>query len=175
MSNLDEFPDIARTAPYLDAICDVSLDFAGLCETEAALSWGDGPRYPLGFHTAGRCRRCGCTERRGCRNGRRGCWWTNMQATLCSRCASYPGRRRYRRRRLAALLPSLDWWQERRLWRHLARARGGHCCFEIDVDGEPVRVLGDSHMDAETREALKSVFRAAHAAAERGELPRSEE
>lgn len=58
-------------------------------------------RYWPRFTTAGRCRRCGCTARRACR-AQHGttCWWTNRQQTLCSRCVSRPGRRRYRRPRL---------------------------------------------------------------------------
>lgn len=74
--------------------------FAGLCEFEACL-WDWEPRYQLGFHTMGRCRRCGCTERRACRDGGHGCHWANDRATLCSRCAAQPTRRRFRRRRLS--------------------------------------------------------------------------
>lgn len=58
-------------------------------------------RYWPRFSTRGRCRRCGCTARRAC-SAQHGttCWWTNRRETLCSRCVSHPGRRRYRRPRL---------------------------------------------------------------------------
>ncbi|HMQ32378.1 MAG TPA: hypothetical protein PKD53_16720 [Chloroflexaceae bacterium] len=58
-------------------------------------------RYWPRFSMRGRCRRCGCTARRGCRPRQgRSCWWTNRRQTLCSRCVAYPGRRRYRRPQL---------------------------------------------------------------------------
>jgi hypothetical protein len=75
--------------------------FVGLCEFEALL-WDDDDyrRYWPRFSTTGRCRRCGCTERRACRDYGRGCYWANDRATLCSRCAGFPDRRRFRRRRM---------------------------------------------------------------------------
>lgn len=58
-------------------------------------------RYWPRFSTRGRCRRCGCTAGRACRAAHgTTCWWTNRQQTLCSRCVSRPGRRRYRRPRV---------------------------------------------------------------------------
>jgi hypothetical protein len=54
--------------------------------------WRDGPAWCL----IGRCRRCGCTEARACHDGGRGCSWATP--TLCSRCARFPERRRFRRR-----------------------------------------------------------------------------
>lgn len=58
-------------------------------------------RYGPRFSTRGRCRRCGCTNDRGCRPRQgMGCWWVNgTRQTLCSRCVAMPGRRRYRRPR----------------------------------------------------------------------------
>lgn len=100
---------------------------AGLCEFEACLGDDWGPRYPRGFHTAGRCRRCGCTRNRACRDGGQGCTWVNSQATLCSRCAARPGRRRHRRGRRPALGfngPGWYWAWRRRVRHLLGRATG---------------------------------------------------
>lgn len=36
-----------------------------------------------------------------------------------------------------------------------------HRCFEIDVDGEPIRVQGDPGMSDESRQALEDLVRAA--------------
>ena len=74
-------------------------------------------RYGPRFSTRGRCRRCGCTERRGCPGSRIwGCAWVNDRRTLCSRCVSRPGRRRYRRPRLGydTALRFRAWYAERR-------------------------------------------------------------
>lgn len=57
-------------------------------------------RYPYGFRSAGRCRHCGCTDRRACRDGGVGCWWVDPQESLCSHCQRFPARRRFRRPRL---------------------------------------------------------------------------
>lgn len=74
-------------------------------------------RYPQGFRALGRCRRCGCTEQRGCPGHRVwGCAWVDARQTLCSRCEECPGRRRYRRPRLGydTALRFRAWYAERR-------------------------------------------------------------
>lgn len=90
---------------------------AGLCEYAALLGWDDDCRYPLGFETIGRCRRCGCHERRPCRDGGRGCAWADESRTLCSRCARFPERRRFRRTRLGlnAVAAHIAAWRRHRL------------------------------------------------------------
>lgn len=80
-------------------------------------------RYPRGFRALGRCRRCGCTARRGCRCGARlSCWWVDLAGTLCSRCVSRPGRRRYRRPRTGHTRAMLiwRWYAERRAGGYLS-------------------------------------------------------
>jgi hypothetical protein len=47
---------------------------------------------------------------------------------------------------------------------------GGHRGFLIDVDGQPVHVLGDPNMPEKTREALREVARLARRAVEDGTL-----
>lgn len=184
MDSLSLFP---FEPPRLDAICDLpagdALDeelmdmiasrggFAGLCEAEAC--WGvDELRYPLGFHTAGRCRRCGCTERRACRDGGRACSWVDApRYTLCSRCARFPGRRRFRRPRRAVIVAGLlGWyWTWRRRVRHLTEARDRRR-WKI-ADGVPLTICGDpAAMDPATVEALASLVETVNAAAARGEF-----
>lgn len=83
-------------------IVDARARFTGLCEAEALAGWGeDDRRYPEGFTTVGRCRRCGCSDRRPCADGGQGCSWVDETFSLCSRCAHFQGRRRFRRRRLS--------------------------------------------------------------------------
>jgi hypothetical protein len=47
---------------------------------------------------------------------------------------------------------------------------GGHRGFSIDVDGQPVHVLGDPNMPEQTREALREVARLARKSIEDGTL-----
>lgn len=121
MEELSPFPLIPLEPPVVGVcgpafICDDGDVFgAGLCEHAALLDWDD-CRFPDGFTTAGRCRRCGCTDARPCRDGGQGCAWANDRATLCSRCVDFPDRRRFRRRRLsldAAAARIADWRRHR--------------------------------------------------------------
>jgi hypothetical protein len=99
MDDLHPFPFVPDTIGAIDDPYDDDVHFsAGLCEFEA-LAGGNDCLYPDGFRTFGRCARGGCTPRRACRDGGRGCHWVNDRATLCSRCEEFPERRRYRRRR----------------------------------------------------------------------------
>lgn len=51
---------------------------------------------------------------------------------------------------------------------------GGHVGFFVDVDNEPMHVLGDPNMSEETLNALKAMARAARKAIEDGTLPRKD-
>jgi hypothetical protein len=63
--------------------------------------WRDsGPAWCL----IGRCRRCSCTDQRGCCGG---CYW--IEPTLCSRCARFPERRRFRRERWLSAIDTHGW------------------------------------------------------------------
>jgi len=156
------------------------------------IEWPDdaGPeyvrRYPHGFRVVGRCRSCGCTAQWACRDGGQGCCWVNARLTLCSRCAARPGRRRFRRRRLGreAVAAIRAWWAQRQAQaadleaayhRAYAADHGTHRHFEVEVDGQQMRIFGDPHMDEATLRALVIAGQAMAAAAKRavaqGERP----
>lgn len=85
------------------------------------------------------CILCGCTDDYACPGG---CWW--VAPNLCSRCGEWNRtRRRYRPVKAPPRLQQLR-----------------HACFDVDVDGVAVEVIGDSDMSAETRAALTEVVRA---------------
>lgn len=117
-----------------------------------------------------------------------------MRETLCSRCVSYPGRRRYRRRRLghARALQIRAWYAERAALAGVAeqlRWEARHAAVEDQrdvllasaaaveryaADGPVVTVCKAEDLDPATLAALGALARATIAAAERHELPRSE-
>lgn len=154
-----------------------------LSEWDCPALWGREPRYPDGIRTAGRCRRCGCTPRRACTlpdavlvpGVRMPCGWADDRCTLCSACWHRPERRRYRRPRLGhtAALAIRQWYAEQRAWRTdvqaaYERAQGEHRRVVVDLDGEPLTIYGDPHMDAETLAALMTIARAARRMIEGG-------